>query len=182
MRLHPFRALRPAPAVAAAVASPPYDVVSRTEAAALAKGNPLSFLHVVRSEIDLPDDAESHDARVYLKARENLDRLVREGTLVREPGPALYLYRLTMDGRAQVDDYECGVIKKHETTRRDKEDDRVRHMLALGAHPAPVLLAHRASEAIARLGAETMSRPPVYDFTGVGDVRHTVWTLGDLTP
>jgi uncharacterized protein (DUF1015 family) len=190
MRLHPFRALRPTKAVAAAVASPPYDVVSRTEAAALAKGNPLSFLHVVRSEIDLPDDVLPHDPRVYLKARENLDRLVRDGTLVREPDPALYLYRLTMDGRAQVgvvgcvhvDDYERGVIKKHETTRPDKEDDRVRHMLTLDAHPEPVLLAYRASQAITRLEAEATRRPPVYDFTGIGEVRHTVWVLEDPTP
>ena len=190
MRLHPFRALRPTPAVAAAVASPPYDVVSRAEAAALAKGNPLSFLHVVRSEIDLPDDVLPHDPRVYVKARENLDRLVRDGTLVREREPALCLYRLTMDGRAQVgvvgcvhvDDYEHGVIKKHETTRPDKEDDRVRHMLALDAHPEPVLLAYGASQAIARLQAQAISRPPIYDFTGAGGVRHTVWTLGDPAP
>jgi len=189
MRLHPFRALRPAPRVAAAVASPPYDVVSRTEAAALARSNPLSFLHVVRSEIDLPDDVSPHDSRVYRKARENLDRLVHDGTLEREQMPTLYLYRLTMDGRAQVgvvgcvhvDDYERDVIKKHETTRPDKEDDRVRHMLALDAHPEPVLLAHHASEAIARLEAGATSDPPLYDFPGIGGVRHTVWTLRDPT-
>jgi len=176
--------------VASAVASPPYDVVSRTEAAELAKGNPLSFLHVVRSEIDLSADVLPHDPRVYAKARENLDRLVREGTLVRDREPTFYLYGLAMDGRAQtgvvgcvhVDDYESGVIKKHETTRPDKEDDRVRHMLALDAHPEPVLLAYRASQAIARLETEARARPPVYDFTGVGGVRHTVWPLGDPTP
>ena len=132
MRLNPFRALRPDPKVAARVASPPYDVVSRGEAAELAKDNPLSFLHIVRSDIDLPEAVEPHDARVYLKARENLDRLVRRGALLRDPRPSLYLYRLIMDGRAQVGvvgcvhvgDYERGVIKKHETTRPDKEDDR----------------------------------------------------------
>ena len=190
MRLHPFKALRPAPQVAAAVASPPYDVVSRAEAAALARDNPLSFLHVVRSEIDLPEDTDPHDSRVYAKARENLDRLIREATLVREREPALYLYRLTMEGRAQVgvvgcvhvDDYERGVIKKHETTRPDKEDDRTRHMLALEGHPEPVLLAYRGSPTIARLEVEAMERPPVYDFTGVGGVRHTVWTWGDPMP
>ena len=190
MRLHPFRALRPTSLVAAAVASPPYDVVSRTEAAALAKGNPLSFLHVVRSEIDLPDHVPPYDPRVYRMARENLDRLVRNGALVREREPALYLYRLTMEGHAQlgvvgcvhVDDYARDVIKKHETTRPDKEDDRVRHMLALDAHPEPVLLAYRGSETIARLEAEAVSRPPIYDFAGAGGMRHTVWTLEDLTP
>ena len=187
MRLHPFRALRPVPALAAEVASPPYDVVSRAEAAALAKDKPLSFLHVVRSEIDLPENVDAHDPRVYAKAREQLDRLVREAVLVREPEPALYLYRLTMDGRAQVgvagcvhvDDYECGVIKKHETTRPDKEDDRTRHMLALEAHPEPVLLAYRASSEITRLAAAAMDRRPIYDFTGVGGVGHAVWTLAD---
>jgi uncharacterized protein (DUF1015 family) len=187
MRLHPFEAWRPAPESAASVASPPYDVVSRAEAAALAKDNPLSFLHVVRSEIDLPEDVDPHDARVYAKARENLDRLVRQGTLRREPHPALYLYRLAMEGRAQVgvvgcvhvDDYERGVIRKHETTRPDKEDDRTRHILALDAHPEAVLLAYRGSHEIERLSTEGMERPPHYDFTAAGGVRHTLWTLPD---
>src|SRR5258705_287816 len=168
MRIPPFRALRPAPPVAAAVASPPYDVVSRAEAAALAKDNPLSFLHVVRSEIDVPDSIEPHDPRVYAKARENLDRLIRDATLVREREPALYLYRLTMEGRAQtglvgcvhVGDYERGVIKKHETTRPDKEDDRTRHILALAGHPEPVLLAHRGSGTIPPLDTEAVERAP----------------------
>src|SRR5262249_52948705 len=128
MRLHPFQAWRPVPALAVSVASPPYDVVSRAEAQALAQDNPLSFLRVVRSEIDLPETVGPYDARVYAKARENLDRLIRQGTLLREPRPALYLYRLAMEGRAQVgvvgcvhvDDYERGVIKKHENTRPDK--------------------------------------------------------------
>jgi uncharacterized protein (DUF1015 family) len=187
MRLHPFTAWRPAPEAVASVASPPYDVVSRAEAAALAKDNPLSFLHVVRSEIDLPEDVDPYDARVYATARENLERLIRQGTLRREPHPALYLYRLAMGGRAQVgvagcvhvDDYGRGVIKKHETTRRDKEDDRTRHMLALDAHPEAVLLAYRGSHEIERLAMEGMERPPHYDFTAAGGVRHTLWTLPD---
>ena len=107
VRLNPFRALRPDPKVAARVASPPYDVVSRGEAAELAKDNPLSFLHIVRSDIDLPEAVEPHDASVYLKARENLDRLVRRGALLRDPRPSLYLYRLIMDGRAQVGVVGC---------------------------------------------------------------------------
>ena len=187
VRLNPFRALRPDPKVAARVASPPYDVVSRGEAAELANDNPLSFLHVVRSDIDLPEDVEPHDARVYLKARENLDRLVRRGALLRDPRPSLYLYRLIMDGRAQVGvvgcvhvgDYEGGVIKKHETTRPDKEDDRTRHILALDAHAEPVLLAHRGSAEIDRLTTAGMETPPLYDFTAAGGVRHTVWSLPD---
>src|SRR6266498_3638467 len=187
MRVHPFKAWRPAPELAAEVAAPPYDVVSRGEAAELARQNPRSFLHVVRSDIDLPEDVEPHDARVYLKARENLDRLVRQGTLLRDPRPSLYLYRLIMDGRAQVGvvgcvhvgDYEGGVIKKHETTRPDKEDDRTRHILALDAHAEPVLLAHGGSAEIDRLTTAAMETPPLYDFTAAGGVRHTVWSLPD---
>jgi uncharacterized protein (DUF1015 family) len=187
MRLHPFEAWRPAPEAVASVASPPYDVVSRTEAAALVKDNPLSFLHVVRSEIDLPEDVDPYDARVYAKARANLDRLIRQGTLQREPRPALYLYRLAMEGRAQVgvvgcvhvDDYGRGLIKKHETTRPDKEDDRTRHILALDAHAEAVLLAYRGRREIDRLTAETMKQPPLYDFTAAGGVCHTLWMLPD---
>ena len=172
------------------MASPPYDVVSRAEAAALANGNPLNFFHVVRSEIDLPEDTDPHDPRVYAKARENLDRLVRQKALLRELRPTLYLYRMVMEGRAQVgvvgcvdvDEYERGVIKKHETTRPDKEDDRTRHMLALDAHPEPVLLAHRGSPTLSRLVTEATERPPLYDFTGVGGVRHTVWAPADPAP
>jgi uncharacterized protein (DUF1015 family) len=190
MRLRPFAAWRPAPEVVAAVASPPYDVVSRAEAAALARDNPQSFLHVVRSEIDLPEDVEPCDARVYAKARENLDRLIREGALRPEPRPALYLYRLAMDGKEQVgvvgcahvDDYERGVIRKHEATRLDKEDDRTRHIQALGAHAEAVLLAYRGRPAIDRLAAEGMQQRPLYDFTDSGGVRHSLWTLTDPAP
>lgn len=187
MRLRPFQALRPAPSLVASVASPPYDVVSRAEAAARAKDNPLSFLHVVRSDIDLPEDVEPHDARVYAKARESLERLISHGTLLRERRPSAYLYRLVMEGRRQVGvvgcahvgDYESGVIKKHETTRPDKEDDRTHHILALGAHAEPVLLAHRGHREIDRLATAGMEDAPLYDFTAPEGVRHTVWTVPD---
>ncbi len=140
MRLHPFAAYRPAAGLAERVASPPYDVVNRAEAAALASGNPQSFLHVGRPDIDLPADLDPHDDRVYAKGRENLERLIREGTLVPESRPSLYLYRQVWQGRAQVgivgcvhvDDYGRDVIRKHEKTRQDKEDDRTRHVLTLG--------------------------------------------------
>ena len=188
VRLHPFHALRAAPDVVARVAAPPYDVVSRSEAAALAGGNPLSFLHVSRSEIDVPDDVDPYDPRVYAKARENLDRLVADQALLREAGPALYLYREVMAGRAQVgvvgcvhvDDYERGVIKKHETTRPDKEDDRTRHVLATGAHAEPVLLAYRGRPELDRLIDGAMETPPLYDFTAADGVRHTVWPVREL--
>jgi uncharacterized protein (DUF1015 family) len=169
------------------VASPPYDVVSRPEAAALVRDNPLSFLRVVRSEIDLPENGDPHDARVYARARENLASMIRQGTLLREPEPALYLYRLAMDGRSQVgvvgclhvDDYERGAIKRHETTRPDKEDDRTRHILALGAHAEAVLLAYRGRREIDGLQTEAMERPPLYDFAADGGVRHTLWVVPD---
>ena len=187
MRLRPFRALRPPPGRAARVAAPPYDVVSRQQAAALAAGNPESFLHVARAEIDLPVDVDAHDPRVYARARANLDRFVAEGLLVREPRPALYLYRQVMGGRAQVgvagcvhvDDYARDVIRKHETTRPDKEDDRTRHILTVRAHAEPVLLAYRGCAELARLAEAEMATPPLHDFTTADGVRHTVWVVAE---
>src|SRR5262245_56035357 len=170
MQLRPFRALRPAPALAARVVSPPYDVVTRGEASALAAGEPMSFLHVVRSEIDLSDDVDAHDPRVYARARQNLEDLEARGVLVRDADPALYVYREAVDGRAQVGvvgcvsvaDDERDVIKKHERTRPDKEDDRTRHILALEAHAEPVLFAYRGTGEVDRLVAAAM-RTPVLD-------------------
>jgi uncharacterized protein (DUF1015 family) len=190
MRLQAFRALRPRPGVVARVAAPPYDVVGRREAAELARDNPCSFLHVVRSEIDLPDDVDPYDARVYAKARENLDRLLAQDVLSKEARPSLYLYREIMEGRAQVgvvgcvhvEDYERGVIRKHETTRPDKEDDRTRHVLTLEAHAEPVLLAYAGNAEVDRLNAVGMDRPPLYDFTTSDGVRHTVWRVESTQP
>ena len=190
MRLEPLRLIRPAPALAAAIASPPYDVVSRAEAAALARGHPHSFLHVGRAEIDLPDEVGPYDPLVYVRARENLAALLGQGALRREPGPALCLYRQVMDGRTQVgvvggvriEDYETGLIRKHETTRPDKEADRTRHLLALDAQAEPVLLAYRGRPEIDRLVAETLAAPPLDDFTTVDGVAHTVWRVADAAP
>jgi uncharacterized protein (DUF1015 family) len=190
MRLHPFRALRPRPELARRVAAVPYDVVNRAEAAALAEGNPHSFLHVGRSDIDLPAAMDPYDTRIYATARANLERFVAEGTLERDPEPALYLYRQTMDGRSQtgvvgcvhVDDYERDVIRKHERTRKDKEDDRTRHVLALDAHAEPVLLTYRPRPELDRLEREGTAEPALYDFTAVDGVRHTVWRIADPGP
>jgi len=190
MRLRPFRALRPRPEVAARVAAVPYDVVSRGEAAALAAGNPNSFLHVGRSDIDLPAETDPYDPRVYAAARAALDRLVAGGTLVRDAEPAVFLYRQVMDGRAQtgvvacvhVDDYERNVIRKHETTRKDKEDDRTRHVLTLNAHAEPVFLTYRPHAGLDRLSAATAAQAPLYDFTAPDGVRHTVWRVADPGP
>jgi uncharacterized protein (DUF1015 family) len=190
VRLHAFPALRPPRELASRVAAPPYDVVSRSEAAALARDNPLSFLHVARAEIDLPETVEPYDPRVYREARRALDRLVADGALRREERAALYLYREVLAGRAQtgvvggvhVDDYETGVIRKHETTRPDKEDDRTRHLLALEAHAEPVLLLYRGGPEIDRLVAAATAHPPLYDFTTADGVTHTLWRVDDPAP
>jgi len=187
MRLRPFRALRPVPGLAAKVAAPPYDVVSRREAARLGEGNPLSFLHVGRADADLPDDVDPYDPRVYARARQNLDRLIADGALLREAWPSLYLYRQVMAGRTQlgvlgsvnVDDYERDLIKKHERTRPDKEEDRTRHILTLAAHAEPVLLAYRGDPEIDRLAAAAVAATALYDFTTADGVRHTVWHAPD---
>ena len=187
MRLHSFPAIRPAPELASRVAAVPYDVVDRDEAAELARGNPHSFLHVGRSDIDLPDDTDPHDPRVYSGARAALESFIAQGTLIRDREPSLYLYRQTMDGRSQVgvvgcvhvDDYENDVIRKHEKTRPDKEDDRTRHVLTLNAHAEPVFLAYRGEKRIDDLTAAVLRTEPLYDFTAPDGVRHTVWQIPD---
>jgi len=187
VRLHSFPAIRPAPALVSRVAAVPYDVVDRDEAAELARGNPHSFLHVGRSDIDLPDDTDPHDLRVYSGARAALESFIAQGTLIRDREPSLYLYRQIMDGRSQVgvvgcvhvDDYENDVIRKHEKTRPDKEDDRTRHVLTLNAHAEPVFLAYRGEKRIDDLTAAVLRTEPLYDFTASDGVRHTVWQIPD---
>ncbi len=183
MRFNALRALRPPRELAAKVASVPYDVVNRDEAAALAEGNPVSFLHVCRPDIDLPASVDSHDDRIYAKGRENLDRFQAEGTLVRDATPSIYIYRLVMGGKAQtglmgcvhIDDYEHDLIKKHEKTRRDKEDDRTRHVLEMNANAEPVFLTYKDDAALGKLIAEATRGEPLYDFTAVDGVQHTMW-------
>jgi uncharacterized protein (DUF1015 family) len=183
--LAPFRALRPASPAVARVAAVPYDVVSTEEARALAAGNPLSFLHVSRAEIDLPDGSDPHGDNVYALAKKNLEHLTREAPFLVEGAPRLFVYRLRMGHHSQaglagcfsVDEYERGIIRKHEHTRRDKEDDRTRHMLELRAQTGPVFLIYRTRPAIDALIARVMSAAPVYDFTAVDGVQHTLWTI-----
>ncbi len=184
-RLRPFSSGRPTRSLAARVASVPYDVVDTREARALAAGNRQSFLHVCRPEIDLPEDTDIHAPAVYAKGRENLDRFYADGTLVGDPVPRLLVYRQTWKGRKQdglvaacsVDDYDTDVIRKHEKTRRDKEDDRVAHLLAQSAHAEPVFLTYRATDAIsARVGRVT-AVPPEFDFEAPDGVRHTLWIV-----
>jgi uncharacterized protein (DUF1015 family) len=175
------------PELASRVASVPYDVVDRREAAELARGNSHSFLHVGRSDIDLPEGTDPHDPRIYSQARSALDRLIAEGVLIRDSEPTLYLYRQVMEGRTQtgvvgcvhVDDYETNVIRKHEKTRPDKEDDRTRHVLTLNAHAEPVFLAYRPRREIASAVERLLRSIPLYDFTTADAVRHTVWRVPD---
>ena len=183
MRIRPFRALRPTPAAAAAVACVPYDVVTTDAARALAAGAPLSFLHVTRAEIDLAPDVDPHDPVVYAAARANLARLRREAPLVVEDEPALYVYRLRDGGHEQtglagcfpLDDYDGGAIKRHERTRRDKEDDRTHHMAAVEAQTGIIFLAYRRRAEIADLVAAVRAGAPLFDFEAPDGVRHTVW-------
>lgn len=184
-RLRPFPSGRPTRALASRVASVPYDVVDTREARALAAGNPRSFLHVCRPDIDLPEGTDIHAASVYAKGRENLDRFYADGTLVGDPVPRLLVYRQTWKGRRQdglvaacsVDDYDTDVIRKHEKTRRDKEDDRVAHLLAQSAHAEPVFLTYRATDSIdARVGRVTAA-PSEFDFEAPDGVRHTLWIV-----
>jgi uncharacterized protein (DUF1015 family) len=185
VRLNPFDAVRPKSELAPQVAAVPYDVVNRDEACELARGNPYSFLHVGRSDIDLPADVDPHDPRIYRQAREALDRFLAQGVLVRDGAPALYLYRQIMNGRAQtgvvacvhIDDYEQDVIRKHEKTRPDKEDDRTRHVLTLEAHAEPVFLTYGGRPEIDVLSEPVLASDPVHDFTTADGVRHTVWRI-----
>jgi uncharacterized protein (DUF1015 family) len=183
--LVPFRALRPASPAAARVAAVPYDVVNTEEARALAAGNPLSFLHVSRAEIDLPAGTGLYTDDVYAAAVRNFERLKREAPLLLEDDPRLYVYRLRMGAHAQVglaggfsiDEYERGVIRKHEHTRPDKEDDRTRHLLELRAQTGPVFLTYRARPAVDALIDRIMTSSALYDFTAVDGVQHTIWTV-----
>jgi hypothetical protein len=177
-RVHPFRALRPVPEAAERVAAVPYDVVSRDEAAALADGNPLSFLYVSRAEIGLPPDTDPYSDRVYQTAARNFAALRERAPLVMERGPAVYLYRLQMGAHVQtgvaacysLDEYDDDRIKKHERTRRDKEDDRTRHMLALRAQTGPVFLTYRATPALDVLSTEATRADPLFDFEAADGV------------
>ncbi len=185
MRLHPFRALEPAPDRVARVVCPPYDVVSTDEARRYAAGNPDSFFHVTRAEIDLPPDADPHSDVAYAQARLAFERMVADGVLVEDEGEALWLYRLTMGehvqtglvGCAEVADYQEGRIKRHEHTRRDKEDDRTRHTDAISANAGPVFLACRATEALATLERRLTAGAPAMDVVTPNGVRHQLWPV-----
>jgi uncharacterized protein (DUF1015 family) len=192
IRIHPFAALRPPSDHAAEVASDPYDVISTAEARERAAGKPRSFLHVVRSEIDLPPETDDHAPVVYEQASRNLQQMIAAGTLVRDPAPGLYLYRQIREGAAQTGivccveavQYDSGEIRKHEKTRPDKEDDRTRHLLVTACHAEPVFLCFRDRPGIvpdsgtlaARIAADAAGEP-LFDFTAPDGVRHTGWMI-----
>lgn len=184
----PFRALRPQPQLAGQVASLPYDVLNTQEARQAANGNPNSFLHITKSEIDLPDETNPYDTSVYETARTNLSAFISREVLFRESKPCYYLYQLTMQGRSQtgivalssIDEYEWDLIKKHEYTRPDKELDRIRHISVSGAQTGNVFLAYRAQSDIDELIANwTKVKSPVYDFTAPDQIQHTIWVIND---
>ena len=185
--LHPFRALRPAPGTAPSVSSVPYDVVSTDEARQLASGNPLSFLRVTRSEVDLPPSTDPYSSEVYKRARTNFEALKQQAPLVVEETPSLYFYRLRMGEHEQtgiagcfsVDEYERDVIKKHERTRRDKEDDRTRHILELRAQTGVVFLTYKASRGVTAVAQRATAGEPLYDFAAADGVHHTLWRVSD---
>ncbi len=185
--VRPFKGLRPVKDKAEKVASPPYDVISSSEAREMAKDNPYSFLHVVKPEIDLPEGIDLYDERVYQKGKENLERLKNEGVLIKEEKPVFYLYEQRMGDHyqvglvcvASVDEYEKGIIKKHENTRIEKELDRTKHIETLNAQAGPVFLTYKNQEEIDSFIKEILSKvSPEYDFE-VDGVRHTFYVINN---
>ena len=185
--LRPFRALRPAAAAAGKVSAVPYDVVSTEEARRLAAENPLSFLHVSRPEIDLPNDTDPYSSAVYAKAEENFRALRQQAPMFVEETPSLYIYKLRMGAHQQtgiagccsVAEYDTDIIRKHERTRKDKEDDRTLHILSLRAQTGPVFLTYRNTADVDEAVAKSEAAEPLYDFSSEDNVHHTVWRLSD---
>lgn len=188
--IYPFITLLPSASLAARFTCPPYDVVSTSQVRVVAKENPHSFIRVVRAEVDFPEGTDPYDQSVYIRARENLVRVVQEDWMYRTAHPRLFIYRLFMKDHAQtgmvaccsVDDYDHGSIRRHEKTRPDKETDRTRHMLALRAHPDPVFLAYPGCGEIDELVEAELGKAPLLDFISEDEVQvhHTVWEVYDI--
>ena len=185
MKIHAFAAVRPNVVDAAKVASVPYDVVDTKEAKALAGDNPKSFLHVSRPEIDLPEGTECSSPEAYQQAKKALDKLVADGTLIQDGEPKFYAYRQTMGSHSQTgivatfdtQDYLAGILKQHEKTRKDKEDDRTRHIETLKAHTGPAFLTYRDDKAIDAIVEDACRKEPLYDFVAEDGIGHTVWEI-----
>lgn len=186
--IKPFRALRPQPQLAKQVASLPYDVLNSAEAKIAAQGNSHTFLHITKSEIDLSDKIDIHSAEVYAQAKDNLDAFIKRDVLFRESKPCYYIYQLIMNGRSQtglvcvssVDDYENDLIKKHEFTRPEKEQDRINHIKTTGAQTGNVFLAYRNHAAVdAIIEKWKQAKSPVYDFVAEDGIQHSIWIVND---
>lgn len=185
--LHAFRALRPSPDRVAEVACVPYDVINTEEARRMADGKPLSFLHVIRPEIDLPEGTDEHAPEVYEMGARNLRRFRESSEFLEEDRASLYIYRLIMGGKAQtgifgcvsVREYDGEIILKHERTRPAKEEDRTRHIFAQKAHAEPVMLTFRVTTEISEMLREATEETPIYDFVAGDGIRHTVWRVAD---
>ncbi|MEW6363659.1 MAG: DUF1015 family protein [Acidobacteriota bacterium] len=189
-KIHAFPALRPEPAMAAQVSAVPYDVVNVAEARQFSEGNPWSFLRVSRAELELADGVNPYADQVYERARANFEKLRKDAPLVKEAEPSLYVYRLKMGDHSQtgicaafsVDEYEANKILKHEKTRRDKEDDRTRHITTLRAQTGPVFLAYRGVAAINSIVDRVTAGAPLFDVTAPDGIAHTIWRVpGELT-
>ncbi len=190
MLIHPFKALRPRQDIVDQITCVPYDVIDTEEARILAKGRPDSFLHVIRPEIGLPSTTDIHADEVYQEGASQLNRLVESGVLEYDEDPAVYVYRLEWMGQSQtgvftgvsVEEYDKGLIRRHEMTRPDKEDDRTRHILTQRAHAEPVMLAHQPDMNVASLIHRCTDSTPFYDITTEDGVRHTLWRSDDIDP
>ena len=181
----PFCAIRPRQDIVRQVAALPYDVYNRKEACEAVKDNPLSFLNIDRAETQFDDTVDTYDDRVYVKAKELLNKSIADGVYVTEDTPCYFIYELTMDGRKQtgivacssIDDYKNSVIKKHENTRADKEKDRIRHVDTCSAQTGPIFLAYRTKKEISKLVEKTKKKDAIYDFIADDGIRHTVWKI-----
>ncbi|MCM1135983.1 MAG: DUF1015 family protein [Clostridium sp.] len=186
-KITPFQSIRPAPELAPQIAALPYDVYNRQEALAEVQRQPMSFLKIDRAETQFPDDVDTYDPRVYVKAKELLDAMIAEGSFIMEAAPCYYIYELVMDGRSQtgiaacssIDDYQNHLIKKHENTREDKELDRIRHVDVTNAHTGPIFLVYRSKREINEIVEKAKEQAPLYDFTSDDGVTHRVWRISD---
>jgi len=187
--VRPFKALRPAAALVAKVAALPYDVMNSAEAKLMAEGNPHSFLHISHAEIDLPENTNLYDESVYAKAAENLNKLIAENVLQKEQTDCFYIYSLTMNGRTQtglvaccsIEDYFNDIVKKHEFTRPEKEEDRIRHMNALQAQTGPIFLAYRDNDAVNTIITQFKNEAPIFSFIATDGVKHEGWKIEQAT-
>ncbi|MGG7144207.1 DUF1015 domain-containing protein [Clostridium nigeriense] len=185
--IRPFKAIRPIKELGEKIAALPYDVMNSDEARDRVKDNPYSFLHVDKAEVDLPEEIDVYDDRVYEKAKENLDKMIDDGLYIEDTKPNYYIYRQVMNGRSQtglvacasIDDYTNNIIKKHELTREEKEIDRINHVYKCEAHTGPIFLTYRENKGISNIVNEWIKKEPIYDFKADDGIIHTVWIIDD---